>query len=394
MKRYFVDLHIHVGINEQGKWVKIPTSRQLTVRNILREAADRKGMQIIGIVDALSPLVLEDLKRMEASGELRLLPGGGYRYNDSVTLLPGAEIETAEPTGGLAHTLIYLPDFKTMQDFSQYMSRHIRNIHISSQNAHMPLRQLVAIAAGYEAIIIPAHIFTPHKSLFGACTDRLMQIVSEKEANALTAVELGLSADTFMADRISELAPFSFVTNSDAHSLDKIAREYFIIEAEEPAFQECLYALSRKWGRGITANYGLNPRLGKYHRTCCQVCSSQLTSDIMPQTCPYCGSAKIVHGVLDRISQIADSETPVHPEHRPPYFYQIPLEFIPGVGGKTLQKLLKHFGTEMNVIHQASEAELATVIGARIAEQLIAARRGESGIVEGGGGVYGRLTKM
>jgi len=394
MKDYFADFHVHIGINEQGKWIKIPTSRNLTVRNITTEAVQRKGMDIVGIVDAMSPSVLDDLGRLIEEGNLELLAGGGYRFENKVTILLGAEIETAETDGGLAHTLIFLPDMETMRHFSGFMSKHIRNIHMSSQNAHMPLEELIRSAAAYNAIIIPAHIFTPHKSLFGSCTGRISRILSDTSISAISAMELGLSADTSMADRIDELSAFSFITNSDAHSLDKIAREYNIIQLEEANFEECRLALARKRGRGLVANYGLNPKLGKYHRTCCAKCGGQLTPEDGRHECLNCGSKRMVRGVLDRIDEIADRQVPIHPAYRPPYYYQIPLEFIPGIGGKTLSKLLLRFGTEMNVIHHASDDELFEFLGAKLAAQLIMARTGKADIINGGGGIYGRLSKM
>lgn len=394
MNQYFADFHIHIGINEKGKWVKIPTSRSLTVRNIVTEAVNRKGMDIVGIVDAMSPSVMDDLELLIKEGRLELLTGGGYRFDKKVTLLLGAEIETAEVDGGLAHTLVFLPDISTMRHLSAFMSQHIRNIHMSSQNAHMTLNELIQSVLPYNAIIIPAHIFTPHKSLYGSCTRRLGNIVSDRAFAGITAVELGLSADTSMADRIDELKHFSFITNSDAHSLDKIAREYNIIRAVEPTFTECQYALVRKCERQVEANYGLNPRLGKYHRTCCAKCNEQLTIAAENPICPQCGSKKIVHGVFDRIDEIADRQVPLHPEHRPPYYYQIPLEFIPGVGGKTLNRLLLQFGTEMNVLHRAPEHELYELLGQKLAEQIINARTGKTVIIDGGGGIYGRLAKM
>ena len=393
MKCYFTDLHIHVGINEAGKWVKVPTSPTLTIRNIMNEAIYCKGLHIVGIVDALSPLVMGDLSQLIGEERLVLQPGGGYSYEGQATVLLGGEIETSEPGGGLSHTLIFLPDLATMKHFTAIMAKHIRNINISSQNAHMSLEQLIRIAVDYEPIIIPAHIFTPHKSLFGSCTSRISHIMSEDAVAAITALELGLSADTFMADRIDELKNFSFVTNSDAHSLDKIAREYNIIEAENESFEECRKALLRKEGRRIAANYGLNPRLGKYHRTCCGKCGVHLDHEAGIGRCTRCGG-RITKGVFDRISEIADRLIPEHPAYRPPYFYQIPLEFIPGIGGKTLNKLLSRFGTEMNVLHLATWEELAEIVGDKLAAQIISARSGETAIIDGGGGIYGRLAKM
>ncbi|MBP2653771.1 MAG: hypothetical protein H6Q73_1340 [Firmicutes bacterium] len=394
MKKYFADFHIHVGINEAGKWVKIPTSRQLTLRNILHEAANRKGMEIIGIVDALSPLVREDLERLLTEGILELDNEGGYRYDNKLTLILGAEIETTELDGGTAHTLIFLPDKAQMESFAAVMQRYIRNINLSSQNAHMSLARLISIAADFDSLIVPAHVFTPHKSVYGACTDRLVNLLSDREISAVAAIELGLSSDTQLADRISELAAFSFLSNSDAHSPDKIAREYNIVALETPTFRELQYAFKYQKGREIAANFGLDPRLGKYHRTACNSCGYIAESDIVVSgQCPRCGGRKIVRGVMDRITMISDFDEPHHPVWRPTYKHQIPLSFIPGLGKAALTKLLDAFGTEMAVLHYAEEDKLGALVGAKLAKAIINVRKGEAVIQPGGGGVYGKMAK-
>lgn len=395
MRHFFADLHIHVGVSSTGQWIKIPTSRQLTVENILDHSANQKGLEIVGIVDALSPQVLNDLEKLCAVGLLQLESGGGYRYNNKITLLLGAEIETSECGGGMSHSLIFLPDIASMRELSKRMSSHITNINLSSQNARMPLAKLISIAAEHEAIIIPAHIFTPYKSIYGACANRLSRLLPDKELNYISAVELGLSADSDMADRIGELGSYTFVTNSDAHSLDKIGREYNIIAMELPTYNEFVLALARKAGRRIIANYGLNPRLGKYHRTLCEACSfiDQQGEISHTDRCPRCSSKRIICGVLDRINAIADTSDPVHPAHRASYYYQVPLEFIPGLGKKSMEKLLHKFGTEMTVLHEASELELVQTIGEKVASALIAARTGAAVIEVGGGGTYGKMKR-
>lgn len=392
-KQYFADLHIHVGMSESGKWVKIPTSRKLTVRGILAEATDRKGMNIIGIVDALSPLVLADIKRLTEEGLLVPVPNGGYLYKEKTLLLLGAEIETREAGGGLAHTLAFMPDLQTMAAFSAYMSQFIRNISLSSQNAHMPLQKLVAIAGSFDALIVPAHVFTPHKSVYGTCCTRLSAILSDRELSRLAAVELGLSADSDLADRISELAGYTFVTNSDAHSLDKIAREYNILSLAALSFQEVAQALARTAGRQVIANYGLNPQLGKYHRTFCPACGFTDKSGVAGACCPECGGTSLITGVYDRISRIADYREPHHPLHRPDYFYQVPLEFIPGLGKKIKDRLLAEFETEMAIVHRAGQVELQHIAGAKVTDFIMRARAGTAAIAAGGGGIYGRLVK-
>ena len=394
MRQFFADLHIHVGCTDSGTWVKIPTSRRLTVRNILHEAICRKGMDIIGIVDSMSPPVLEDLRRLLAEGLLTAQSGGGYLFEGQTLLLLGAEIETAEDNGKQSHTLFFLPDMDTMAAFSATMAKHIRNIGLSSQNAHISLGSLIDIAIKFGALIIPAHIFTPHKGLYGSCTERIAHILTDKQRQSIAAVELGLSADSCMADRLVELQDLSFITNSDAHSLEKIAREYNLMELETLSFEEFALALARKEGRKVSANYGLDPRLGKYHRTMCDACGHVERQGTTVVICPACGSKKVIRGVFDRIDDIADYSLPQHPAFRAPYFYQIPLGFIPGVGKVAIDRLLAAFGSEMAVLHHANEQDLSHIVGIKTATAILAARSGEARIVAGAGGIYGRMLKL
>ena len=250
---------------------------------------------------------------------------------------------------------------------------------------------MIDIVEKYNGILIPAHIFTPFKSYYGNCTDRLQYIFKEKY-DKIFAVELGLSSDTFLADMISELENKTFVTNSDAHSLPKIAREYNKMLVNDISFKEVVKALKNEDGRKILANYGLDPKLGKYHRTHCDNCDSTIETKEPVEICPKCGSDKVTFGVFDRIELIKDKEKTQSPANRPPYIYQIPLTFIPGVGGKTIEKLLDNFETEMNILHKLSEDDIEAVVGEKIAKNIVNAREGKMKVEAGGGGNYGKVT--
>ncbi len=103
-------------------------------------------------------------------------------------------------------------------------------------------------------------------------------------------------------------------------------------------------------------------------------------------------SSEVVKGVLDRIVEIADHPEPQPPAHRPPYHYQVPLQFLPGVGAVTLGKLLNRFGTEMHVLHEAAAEELELVVGRKLAQLVIQARLGSLPLLAGGGGRYGKAV--
>jgi len=104
----------------------------------------------------------------------------------------------------------------------------------------------------------------------------------------------------------------------------------------------------------------------------------------------YCGSKRIIKGVSDRIQELTDTNTLNN--KRPPYLYQVPLEYIPKLGPKTYQKLLDRFHTEMYVIHQASLEDLLEVVPASVAHSIISMRKGEMHVKAGGGGKYGSVT--
>ena len=395
MNEVFADLHVHIGRSENGKPIKITAARSLNFANIAKECADRKGINIVGIIDCASPYVIEDIENFLRSGEAYEIEDGGIIYKDKVCIILGSEIETAEINDegrtGSAHNLCYFPSLKDIKAFSKEMERHIHNITLSSQRADISAYDLVDIVERYNGVLIPAHAFTPHKSFYGNCTDRLSKIFKEKFYK-IFAIELGLSSDTYLADEISELETRTFITNSDAHSLPKIAREYNKMLLDGISFKEVLKALKNEDGRKILANYGLNPKLGKYHRTFCEKCGKPIEGKAPVTRCPDCDSSKITMGVFDRIEMIKDKEKTKSPDFRPPYIYQIPLSFMPGLGGKTIDKLLNNFETEMNILHKLSEDDIEAVVGAKIAKNIIAARTGNVKIQAGGGGVYGKLT--
>jgi uncharacterized protein (TIGR00375 family) len=272
MKKYFMDFHVHIGRSNSGAPVKITASRDLTFANIAWECKHRKGIDIVGIVDCASPGVIDDISQLINSGEMKPLKDGGLIYLDKVVIILGSEIETKESNGGLSHQIAFFPYFEDIKEFSKALSHLVTNVSLSSQNCKISAQEVFQIIINQiGGILIPAHAFTPHKSVYGKCVKRLKEMFSRTTLKKIPAIELGLSADTEIADHLKELSEYTFLTNSDAHSLPKIGREYNIIELEKANFKEVLLALQRKEGRKITANYGLDPKLGRYHRTFCEL---------------------------------------------------------------------------------------------------------------------------
>lgn len=386
MEEFYVDLHIHIGRTESGQAVKITGSKNLTLNNILKTASSQKGLDLIGIIDCHSPEVIIEMEQLIEQGKMHELPQGGLRF-ERTTLIPGSEIEIYdEHCHGPIHVLAYFSTLERMKEFSDWMSEKQKNIHLSSQRIYCEGKMLQRKVQELEGLFIPAHVFTPFKSLYGKGVEKSLTEVLNPEA--IDAIELGLSSDTNMVKGISELERYTFVTNSDAHSLGKLAREYQKIQMKEANFHELRLALHEKDGRKILANYGLNPLLGKYYSTVCQNCGEQVGDE---SRCPQCGSLHLIKGVSIRTQELTDLKEPTR--IRPPYIHQIPLDFIPGVGPKTIHRLIQTFGTEMAILHEVTLEQLEQVAPKKIAQTIELARTGKLNIQVGGGGVYGKFIE-
>ncbi|MGP4065162.1 endonuclease Q family protein [Oceanobacillus sp. M65] len=385
LSNYFVDMHIHIGRDMDNRPVKITGAKSLTLTNILIEASRNKGMGMIGVIDCHAPAVQREINMLIKSGDARELEDGGIQF-EGVTLLLGSEIEIYDASSqGPIHVLCFLPNLKSMSEFTEWLAQRMTNINLSSQRYYGTGKELQYKIKELEGIFIPAHVFTPFKSLFGKGVKKSLTEVFDSDL--IDGIELGLSSDTEMADQLAELHAYTFLTNSDAHSLAKIAREYQVVRMESPSFKEFLWALHNVKGRAISANYGMNPALGKYHLTVCNECNQHTPSK--STHCIHCGSNKITKGVADRINELSNGIA--NKQNRPPYFYQVPLEYIPYLGKKTYEKLLKRFDNEMNVIHRAPLEEMEEIVQGKIAKSIIQMREGKLGIKAGGGGKYGKI---
>lgn len=372
MQNVFADLHIHIGRTQTGKPVKITGSKMLTLEAILEEAATRKGIEMIGVIDCHVPEVIAELKQMIRQGQASPCSGGGIRYLNT-TLILGTEMELYdENCHGPIHVLCYFPSLDEMSAFSYWMSQYQKNITLSSQRNYASARACQLKVQELSGIFIPAHIFTPFKSLYGKGVKQHLSEVFDPDL--IDAVELGLSSDTSMADRLKELHSYTYLTNSDAHSTSKIAREYQQLSLKEVDYISLKKVLQEEDQHQILANYGLNPKLGKYH----EEVSARIEQ-----------LAKGQDMAVERLPQSQQENV----RKRPPYFHQIPLEYIPKLGPKGYEKLLSVFGSEMNVIHSATYEELSKWVQEEVAQMIVKARSGQLELQMGGKGQYGKVLK-
>ncbi|MFX1266291.1 MAG: endonuclease Q family protein, partial [Promethearchaeota archaeon] len=292
--------------------------------------------------------------------------------------------------------------------------------------------ELVGVARDCEGLIGPAHAFTPYRAIFREGKYASIQECYGEESPHVHFLELGLSADTEVADCIPELRSLTFLTCSDAHSpsLDKIGREFVRFSMNAPTFEELKMAIMRKKGRKPILNVGFNPQLGKYYLSFCSKCRrtlvireedgpteyddfniyisckdpterSRLLQDIHRRRikCPSDGKPLRL-GVRDRAMMIGEGAS-VSPRHRPPYLHIPPLLDMIAISlgvkskaSKSVRNLYssirESFGPETTVLTTTSLSEINSV-NPKLARIVEAYRNKTVGYVPGGGGRYGTI---
>ena len=387
MQEIYADLHIHIG-RAGNQAVKITASSDLTLDNIIFRDAHRKGLDMVGIVDTGSLAVTAELEAMLERGELEEIPKGGFLASNGLVLIAGCESESREGV----HLISYLPDLQSIKAWQKYLQPRVHNMNLSTQRANMEIRDFIHLTQDLNGIFCPAHAFTPHKGVYGVWTDKLAPRLGA-DFDSIRVVELGLSADTNLAELLQETAHFTLLSNSDAHSAINIGREYNLLQMQASNFTELKSCLEGHAGRKVLANYGLDPRLGKYHRSFCPRCDT-ISDDPPPvRACRHCGAKNIIMGVYDRIMEIKDYDQPLHISGRPDYKYRVPLMQIPGLGPKTYKKLLDVYDNEIEVLEKVPFKDLAGIIGPDLAIYIQNMRLGRLAITPGGGGKYGKVKK-
>ena len=263
--------------------------------------------------------------------------------------------------------------------------------------------ELAQIAKDVDAIIGPAHAFTPYTAMY-AYYESLNDCYGEL-ADYIPFVELGLSADTDLADKIGELHRLTFLSNSDCHSPHpaRIAREFNRFEVKDATYQEIKKAILRINGNKPVLNVGLPPQEGKYHESACRSCYTHYTLEEAKRRKWKCSCGKRIKiGVKDRINDKANFVETKHPDHRPAYVHLIPLTEIitKAVGQKNpftqtvnhrWSELVSDFKSEINVLLEADINEVSKKTAPAIAEAVQAFREKKVIIHPGGGGEYGKI---
>jgi len=410
---YFADFHIH------GPY-SIGASKSIRVEQIVFNAK-KVGLNIVGTGDILQPNWCKYLQN-----ELTKNENSNFQYKrEDICFMLTGEIEDKE---GIHH-LFLLPDFETARELRQLLLK--KGNDSKTLKAGRPIVQLngveiVEIVHELNGLIGPAHIFTPFKSIFRENRYDAINDFYKNNNIKVDFIELGLSANSIMADKIKALWEYPFLSNSDCHSTSpgKLGRELNMLKLNSITFENIRLALKGYDGNAIVGNMGLDPRLGKYYRSFCYKCRRKVyytrdetkfnettlyfkteNEDDMiiaiknkKLRCLACGGL-IKFGVLDRVKLI--STTKEENNKRPPYYNTVPLIEAIRVSlnlkqiysKRTLgyyELLTNKLGSETRILLWEEIAKIKK-INQRLAHIIELLRTNKLPIVEGGGGHFGYL---
>lgn len=395
----------------------------MTIENLAKGAV-AKGLDILGTGDATQPDWLKHLKKTLVQKD------DTFAY-DNTSFILTVEIEDQESI----HHVVLLPSFESVENLRKQLRNDSLNLDHEwggRPRVNLQAETIAGIVRDVGGLIGPAHVFTPFKAIFREGKYASISDCYRAEARNIHFLELGLSADSEIADQIKELHRLTYITSSDAHSPspDKIGREFVRFKLDAPTFDELRYAILREKGRSATLNIGLHPKLGKYYLSFCSKCRRTLSvqkgnsppsyddlniymsyanqndwlkilKDIHQRylKCPADGKPLRL-GVHDRATMIG-KEHNGSPSHRPPYLHMPPLlELIAlSVGVKSTKtksaqnlyaRMIEAFSTEIEILTE-TPTERIHKIDTKVSAMISAYRNGEIGYDAGGGGRYGSI---
>lgn len=408
---YIADLHIHSKYSRATSKDCVPEHLDFW--------AKRKGIQLIGTGDFTHPAWREELKEKlipAEQGLYQLKPE--YQIEDRIAgeqqntrFVLSGEISSIYKKNGKVrkvHNVILLPSLEAAEELSKKLEA-IGNIHsdgrpILGLDSHDLLE--ITLESCPDAIFIPAHIWTPHFSLFGAFSGfDTIEECFEDLTPYIHALETGLSSDPPMNWMVSALDRFTLVSNSDAHSPQKLGREANLLETEL-SYQGLYHAIQEGKQGGFAGTIEFFPEEGKYHydgHRNCNLCLKPSETVKFGGKCPICGK-KITIGVQHRVEQLADREEGFQLPGAAYFESLVPLpEVIAASIGvssisvkvkKQYETMLREIGPEFYILREAPLEQIGQVAGVCVQEGIKRLRQGKVTRVPGYDGEYGTIQLL
>lgn len=396
--RFIADFHIH------SKYSRA-TSKEMEVEALARWAK-RKGLSLLGTGDFTHPTYFAELQAKlapQGNGLLRLKKG-----EPDVSYMLTAEVSNIYTENGKVrriHTLIFVPGFEVAEALRSKLARLGKLSSDGRPIFTFTTKELakMVLDLSSDCLIVPAHAWTPWFSIFGANSgfDSIQECFGELSPH-IHAIETGLSSDPEMNWRLSSLDPVTLISNSDAHSPNRLGREANAFDCPLD-YLEIVEAIRKKDRRKLLFTIEFFPEEGKYHydgHRNCGVIFSPSQSKASQNLCPKC-QKRLTVGVMHRVEDLADRPEGFVPRNAIPSIHLVPLEeIIAGAlnvreGTKAVEaeydRLTERGGSEFRILLDATPEELATYVTPNVLEGIIRVRQGKVSVVPGHDGVYGKI---
>jgi DNA helicase II / ATP-dependent DNA helicase PcrA len=408
---FIADLHIHSHYS-------VATSKAMEPESLHRWA-QLKGITVVGTGDCTHPGWLEELQE-----KLQPAEPGLYQLKtdlatsvdatvpnlcrEPVRFLLSAEVSSIYKKNGRTrkvHNLIFLPDMDAARRLQAVLAR-IGNIQSDGRPIlGLDAKELLKIVKQTtdEAVLVPAHAWTPHFSVLGAKSgfDSLEECFEELTP-LVPAIETGLSSDPPMNWRLSSLDGLQLISNSDAHSPAKLMREANLFDTDL-SYAAIMRAISEPDSPEFLGTLEFYPEEGKYHydgHRPCGVRFSPADTRRNDGRCPKC-NRKVTVGVMHRVEKLADHPSGRRSPGARPFKSIIPLiEIIAaveqvGTNSKRVTgaylDLLSRLGNEYHVLVEAELENICRSGSDLLGEAISRVRSGQVGIQPGYDGVFGTI---
>ncbi len=396
--KIFADLHLHSHYSRA-------TSSKMNIENLERYAKV-KGLNLLGTGDFTHPSWLDELKRSLTESN------GLFQFKDKdVFFMLQAEVSSIynqdEQTRKI-HNVLLAPSFDIVDQINEFLKGYGKLASdgrpiLTKINCAELAENLIGISK--DIVIIPAHIWTPWFALFGSKSgfDSIDECFKDQTKN-IFALETGLSSDPAMNWRISALDRFSLISNSDSHSPwpTRLGREMNVFDTEMK-YKEVISSIKEKDPKKFLYTVEVDPSYGKYHwdgHRLHDVSMDPKESKRYHDLCPVCGKPLTI-GVLHRVEELADREEGFVPKNAIPFKSLLPLsELIAYVYStqsfskkvwEESMKLIKEFGSELNVLLDAEADRMKLLVDQRIVDMVTRNREGRLKVQPGYDGVYGKI---